>query len=365
MRKKVTILGSTGSIGRQTLEVLAAHPEEFEVLALCGGTNEETLYEQVHAFRPAYSGLGVAAAAQLAALPEADIVVLAISGFAALRPLLAALPRGKRIAIANKESLVCGGALVREALANYGAELIPIDSEQSAIFQCLQNGRRAEVKRLILTASGGPFWQKTREEVHHAAPDAVLSHPTWRMGRKITLDSATLMNKGLEVLEAAALFGFGADDISVCIHPQSIVHSMVEYCDGTLMANLSHPDMRLPIQYALSYPERLPSPARALDLMDVGALHFHKPDMARFPALRLAYDALRQGGAYPIVYNGANEAAAAHYFAGHIPFGAIEDCVGYAMEKTENIRISDISAVYAMDRTAREKADEYVKKVSV
>ena len=359
----MTVLGSTGSIGRQTLEVLAAHPEEFEVLALCGGSNEEALFEQVRAFRPAYSGLGEKAAAQLAALPETDIVVLAISGFAALRPLLAALKPGRRIAIANKESLVCGGELVRDAIAVSGAELIPIDSEQSAIFQCLQNGKREEVKRLILTASGGPFWRRSREELRTVAPEEVLAHPTWNMGRKITLDSATLMNKGLEILEASTLFGFGADQISVLIHPQSIVHSMVEYRDGTLMANLSQPDMRLPIQYALSYPARLPSPARILDLAELGELTFHKPDLAHFTALRLAYDALRAGGAYPIVYNGANERAAEHYFAGHIAFWQIEECVDYAMQKIENIRISDISDVYAVDGESRRVADEYVRKL--
>ena len=362
MRRKVSVLGSTGSIGWQALEVIAAHPEEFELLAICGGNNEALLYEQVRRYRPAYSGLGENAAVQLASLPDADIVVLAISGFAALKPLLAALKPLRRIAIANKESLVCGGELVRDAVAASGTQLVPIDSEQSAIFQCLQNGRRDEVRRLILTASGGPFWQMSREQLENVSLAQTLNHPTWQMGRKITLDSATLMNKGLEILEAAALFGFGADEISVLIHPQSIVHSMVEYRDGTIMANLSLPDMRLPIQYALTYPSRLPSPAAFLDLTELGGLSFYKPDLERFVSLRLAYDALRAGGVYPVVYNAANEAAADAYFENRLKFSQIEDCVAFAMENAKNFRICDISDVYNVDSDARQSANDYIER---
>lgn len=377
MKKRVLLLGSTGSIGTQTVDVIRVHPDRFETLGLSCRSDAETLYAQANALHPkfvaaecpidktrlpkgteVFSGSG--AVERLAEAADADVTVLAISGYAALRPLLAAIKHGKRIAIANKESLVCGGALVDAALKQYGAELLPIDSEQSAIFQCLQNGRREEVKRLILTASGGPFFRKMREELRDVSLDQALNHPTWRMGKKITLDSATLMNKGLEIIEASRLFGFDADHISVFIHPQSIVHSMVEYRDGTVMANMSKPDMRLPIQYALTYPERIGSPCEPLRLDLSHPLEFYPADPDRFHAIRMAYDALRADGILPTVYNGANERAAELYFANDIGFLDIEDCVEYALNTIENRPADSIETITTADQAARDAVDRFV-----
>lgn len=378
MKQTVIVLGSTGSIGRQTLEVLQMHRDRFTLLGLCADRDSETLRKQAAEWKPKYVACrenadrtvypdgtelltGEDASARIAAIP-CDVAVLAISGFAALKPLLAAIPNGKRIAIANKESLVCGGDLVRKALNQYGAELIPIDSEQSALFQCLQNGRRSEVRRLILTASGGPFFRKTREECKNVSLREALNHPTWNMGRKITLDSATLFNKGLEIIEASRLFGFGADQIGVLIHPQSIVHSMVEYCDGSVIANLAVPDMRLPIQYALTYPERIGSPVNALDLIASHDLEFFAADPGRFGALRLAYDALRTEGGCPIVYNGANEQAASCYFANQIGFTEIETCVEAALEAYVPHPITTIEAIWDADAEARALVRQFVER---
>lgn len=366
--KNVTILGSTGSIGKQALEVVQMHPERFRLRGLCAFSSEEAFSQQLQAYKPELAAFsrkidvpqgvhllyGEEAACELGADEETDIFVLAISGFAALKPLLAALQRGKRIAIANKESLVCGGDLVKAALHTGGGELIPVDSEQSAIFQCLQNGRRQEVRRLILTASGGPFFQKKREELKGITPEQAVKHPNWSMGRKISLDSATLFNKGLEVMEAAWLFDFGAREIDVLIHPQSIVHSMVEYEDGTIMSNMSLPDMRLPIQYAMTYPERIQSPAKPLLLENTPPLTFVKPDVERFPALQMAYDCLQAGGGYPVVYNGANEAAASLFFDRRIGFLDIETLVKGALDDYENRPMTTLEGVMEADRWARE-----------
>ncbi|MDO4565144.1 MAG: 1-deoxy-D-xylulose-5-phosphate reductoisomerase [Clostridia bacterium] len=373
MKKRVTILGSTGSIGRQTLEVIEQHSEDFEVYGLSAGANTELLLWQADRYKAkriasaaplAKGGLisGEDAIEELAADKNADIVVLAISGIAALKPLLAAIKNGKRVAIANKESLVCGGELVAEGLKKSGAELIPIDSEQSALFQCLQNGREDEVKRLILTASGGPFFKLDREALRTVTMERALSHPTWNMGRKITLDSATLFNKGLELIEAARLFNRTAEEIDVLIHPQSIIHSMVEYRDGTVMANLSLPDMRLPILYALSYPKRLQSACRRLRLEETGELSFYPADLERFISLRLAYEALRAGGGCPVVYNGANERAAELYFAKIIGFSDIEDCVAYALEGYANSKMRSYEDIMETDARARRLVDAFVAR---
>lgn len=379
MKKEVLLLGSTGSIGTQTVDVLKLHTDRFSVIGLSCRSDVETLYAQAQALTPKCVAAevpldpdrlpagteifcGPDAAERLAEAADADVTVLAISGYAALRPLLAAIKHGKRIVIANKESLVCGGSLVDAALAFYGAELLPIDSEQSAIFQALQNGSRDEVKRLILTASGGPFFRKTREELQHVSLDDALRHPTWKMGRKITLDSATLMNKGLEIIEASRLFHFDAEHISVLIHPQSIVHSMVEYRDGTIMANLSKPDMRLPIQYALTYPERTESPCEPLKLDLNHPLEFYPADPERFHAIRMAYDALKADGIMPTVFNGANERAAEAYFAGRIGFIGIEECVDAALNAIENRPADSLEAIAAADRAARYTVDRYIAK---
>lgn len=378
--KNVAILGSTGSIGRQALDVVRAHPDRFRLYGVSAHSSEGAFLAQIEEERPRVavfsrplaadvSGVelrwGDQALYDLAADPQVDVVVLAISGIAALLPLLSALRAGKRVAIANKESLVCGGDLVKEALQQGGGELLPVDSEQSAIFQCLQNGRREEVEKLVLTASGGPFFRRSREELKSITPEQAVKHPTWSMGRKISLDSATLMNKGLEVMEAARLFDFSGERIEVLIHPQSVVHSMVEYRDGTVMANLSCADMRLPIQYAMTWPERAPSPASPLKLWEHPDLSFFKPDMARFPALKMAYDCLAAGGGCPVVYNGANERAAELFFAGGLGFLDIEDSVAYALDRFRNRSMKDVNDILAADGEARRLVDEFLRTRSL
>ena len=368
--KNVAILGSTGSIGRQALDVVKAHPELFALYGVSAYSSEAAFLALVEEARPQVAVFsrpvpdtdvrwGEQALLDLAADPQVDVVLLAISGIAALKPLLSSLKAGKRVAIANKESLVCGGDLVKDALQQGGGELLPVDSEQSAIFQCLQNGRRDEVEKLILTASGGPFFQRRREELRDITPAEAVKHPTWSMGRKISLDSATLMNKGLEVIEAARLFDFSGKKIEVLIHPQSVVHSMVEYRDGTVMANLSTADMRLPIQYAMTWPERAPSPAKPLKLWAQSDLSFYKPDMDRFPALRMAYDCLKAGGGCPVVYNGANERAAELFFSGRLGFLDIEESVAYALDRFQNRPMHDLSDILAADGEARRLVDEF------
>ncbi len=372
--KNVAILGSTGSIGRQALDVVRAHPDRFALYGISAHSSEAAFLAQIQAEHPRTAvfsrpfaspvpgvdtGWGDQALYDLAADPQVDVVVLAISGIAALLPLLSALKAGKRVAIANKESLVCGGDLVKEALRQGGGELLPVDSEQSAIFQCLENGRREEVEKLILTASGGPFFRRPREELRGITPAEAVKHPTWSMGRKISLDSATLMNKGLEVMEAARLFDFPGERIDVLIHPQSVVHSMVQYRDGTVMANLSNADMRLPIQYAMTWPDRIPSPASSLKLWEHPDLSFFKPDMARFPALQMAYDCLQAGGGCPVVYNGANERAAELFFAGKLGFLQIEESVAYALDRFENRPVKSLEDILAADGEARRLADEF------
>ncbi len=374
--KHVAILGSTGSIGRQALDVVRTHPDLFSLYGISAHSSEAPFLAQIEAERPKVavfsrplstdvSGTDVRwgdqALYDLAADPQVDVVVLAISGIAALKPLLSALGAGKRVAIANKESLVCGGDLVKEALQTGGGELLPVDSEQSALFQCLQNGRRDEVEKLILTASGGPFFRRPREELRDITPEQALRHPTWSMGRKISLDSATLMNKGLEVMEASRLFDFPGEQIEVLIHPQSVVHSMVAYRDGTVMANLSTADMRLPIQYAMTWPRRVPSPAAPLKLWERPELTFFKPDMARFPALQMAYDCLKAGGGCPVVYNGANERAAELFFAGALGFLEIEESVSFALDRFRNRPMRDLEDILAADGEARRLVDEFQK----
>lgn len=368
--KNVAILGSTGSIGRQALDVVQAHPDSFTLYGISAYSSEAAFLTLVEKARPRVAVFsrpiagtdvryGEEALLDLAADPQVDVVVLAISGIAALKPLLAALKAGKRVAIANKESLVCGGGLVKEALQQGGGELLPVDSEQSALFQCLQNGRRDEVEKLILTASGGPFFQRRREELRNITPVEAVKHPTWSMGRKISLDSATLMNKGLEVMEAARLFDFPGEQIEVVIHPQSVVHSMVAYRDGTVMANLSCADMRLPIQYAMTWPERVPSLAQPLKLWEQPDLTFYRLDMARFPALKMAYDCLQAGGGCPVVYNGANERAAELFFDGRLGFLDIEDSVAFALDRFVNRSMRDLDDILAADGEARDLVDEF------
>ena len=289
-------------------------------------------------------------------MDEADIVVNGISGFSGTAPLLEALDAGKTVALANKESIVCAGKFVKTVSTGKKGRIIPVDSEQSAIFQCLAAGRTEDVSRLILTASGGPFREYSVQQLETVTPEQALRHPTWNMGRKITVDSATLFNKGLEVMEASYLFDIPGDRIDVLIHPQSIVHSMVEYNDGCIMAQMSVPDMRLAIQYAINFPERTAGPVKRLELSAAGGLTFHKPDNERFPALELAYAALRENNALPIAYNGANEAAVDLFLKGEIGFADIVRCVEYSMNCIDNMHIPEVSViedVYMIDRLSR------------
>ena len=372
--KNIVVLGSTGSIGKQTLDVLRASANEFQLLAICACHDVATLVTQAMEFMPHYIGVsdekaamtlreaqgdigselvvGADAASALAALPEADIIVNAISGFAGMKPLLSALKAGKTVALANKESIVCAHNLVWDALDTYGGRILPIDSEQSAIFQCLAaTDYRNDVKRLILTASGGPFRSMSAAEMKKVTPEMALRHPTWNMGKQITLDSATLFNKGLEIMEAAYLFEI--KQIDVLIHPESIVHSMVEFADGSTMAQMSKPDMRLAIAYALTYPLRAPLGFGRLDLASVGSLTFEKPDQERFPALRLAYAALEDDETLPIVYNAAKEEASAMFFAGEIGFTDIAARVEYAMEHNAGGWARSIEDILQIDAAAR------------
>lgn len=372
--KRVAILGSTGSIGTQALEVIRASGGILRAAALCAKSRAELLLEQAAEFLPELVCVEDEAAARFlegklpretalhcgadagsvaAAYGNADSLVHGIGGFAGTAPLVAALRAGKRVCLANKESVVCAMPLVERAMLEGGGELLPVDSEQSALFQCLAAGRREDVKRLILTASGGPFRTYERERLSRVTPEEALRHPTWRMGIKITLDSATLFNKGLEIIEAAHLFGFGADMIDVVIHPQSVVHSMVEFRDSSVLAQLSSPDMRLAIRYALTWPERTESRFGALDLTKLAGLTFEKPDGARFPALGLAYAALRAGGLAPCVYSAANEAAGALFLEGRVGFTDIPALVEDALEHTPAGRADSFEAVLEADRRAR------------
>lgn len=375
--KNIALLGCTGSIGTQTLEVVRRHRDEFNISVLCAQNNAELAAKQAAEFEaellcisneaaaakikdtlPKCTALyaGPDATAVAARYKAADTVVNAVSGFAGTLPLIAALEEGKRVALANKESIVCAHGLVQAALKRGGGEIIPVDSEQSAIFQCLNAGRRAEIKRLILTASGGPFRLFTKQQLAAVTPQMAAHHPTWNMGRKITIDSASLFNKGLEIMEAAYLFDIDADKISVLVHPQSIVHSMVEYCDNAIIAQLSAPDMRLAIHYALTYPNRQPSAFGTLELADAAELTFEKPDEERFPAIPLAYRALRAGGAMPAIYNGANEAAVELFCRGEIRFCDIAARVQGAMDSIENARIDSFEKLLEFDALARRAA---------
>lgn len=381
--KIISLLGSTGSIGRNVLAVIRQFPNRYKVAGLAAGSNLEELKRQTEEFSPncisvaneelasqlraelpsrfsdciCYGDEGVQ---KVAALEEADMTVSAVVGAVGLLPTLHAIEAGKDIGLANKETLVMAGALVMEAVRRKGVRLLPIDSEHSAIFQALEAGRRQDVSRIILTASGGPFRDWGREELLKVTPEQALAHPNWEMGRKISIDSATLMNKGLEVIEARWLFDVEADQIGVVVHPQSIVHSLVEYIDGSVVAQLGIPDMRIPIAYALSYPERLGLGLSRLSLSQCGNLSFEKPDYERFPSLQLAFDALEQGGVKPAVLNAANEVAVDQFLSGRIEFLAIPEIVADTMGKIEDGDELDLQAILAADRQARNVAMEII-----
>ena len=377
--KHLAIIGSTGSIGCSALAVVDAHPDRLRVVALAARDNADRLAGQVRSYRPALVAMGTPEAVQrlqdrcgammpprvasgrdgliaVATHPDADIVLCASSGTTALEAVLAAIRAGKRIAIANKEVLVMAGALVMAAAREHGVDVLPVDSEHNAIHQCLHGRAPDEVRRLVLTASGGPFRGMRREALEQVDPARALQHPTWQMGRKITVDSATLMNKGLEVIEARWLFDVPADRIDVLIHPQSIVHSMVELRDGSVIAQLGVTDMRLPIQYACSYPDRWDAPLPRLDLVRAGTLAFEEPDRESFPCLDLAYDALRAGGTAPVVLNAANEVAVEAFLEGQLGFTGIARVIERTMQAHAVEAASTLALVRQVDAWAREYA---------
>jgi len=377
MSKRISVLGSTGSIGRQSLEVIAAGG--MEVAALTANSSVKLMEEQVRQFHPELAVLmdekaaadlkvrladtdtkvlsGIGGLMEAAAVQSADTVVTAVVGMVGLRPTLAAIREGKRIALANKETLVCAGELVMEEAKDYGAQILPVDSEHSALFQSLEGNKdRGEVKRLILTCSGGPFYGKKREELQGMTREDALRHPNWSMGAKITIDSATLMNKGLEFIEAMHLYHMPPEKISIVVHRESIIHSLVEYCDNAMIAQLGAPDMRLPIQYALTWPKRVPGPINPLDIWNCGQMTFGKPDEDTFRCLALAIQAAKTGGTAGAILNGANEAAVAQFLAGKIGFLDIADKVERAMETVSVVTNPSLMDVLEADQAAREAA---------
>jgi 1-deoxy-D-xylulose-5-phosphate reductoisomerase len=385
--KKVVILGSTGSIGRNVLKVAASFPERFTVVGLAAGWNIDLLYQQIEAFSPRLVSVaekgealklknllspasqtevvwGQAGNEQVASLQEADMVVSAIVGAAGLLPTFAAIRSGKDIALANKETLVMAGRLIMEEVIKQQVRLLPIDSEHSAIAQALEAGRKEDVARIILTASGGPFLDLDQEGLWKVTPDQALHHPNWDMGRKISIDSATLMNKGLEVIEAHWLFDVGLERIEVLVHPQSIVHSLVEFVDGSVVAQLGIPDMRVPISYALSYPERLETGLSRLNLTECSNLSFLKPDITRFPALQTAYEACRTGGCLPAVLNAANEFAVVAFLDGKLKFPEISKVVAETMRRIDYMEDTDIETILKADQLARIEAAEVLRDMA-
>ena len=364
----VAVLGSTGSIGRSALAVLARHADRFAVVALVAHRNEAELNEQIARYKPAYHALveknGREALIEAATHPSVDVVINAIVGAAGLEASLAALKAGKRLALANKESLVAGGPLVVRALHEGGGELIPIDSEHSAILQCLRGEPSRAVQRIVLTASGGPFRNHTLQQLQTVARADALRHPTWAMGAKITVDSATLANKALEIIEAHFLFGLEYNQIDAVVHPQSIIHSMVEFSDGSVLAQMGFPNMELPILYALTHPDRLSDDGtRRFDPVAAGTLTFEAIDVERFAAFRLGVQAGRTGGTAPAVYNAANEVAVAAFLDDDLPFTAIPDVIDAALQAHSSSRVDSLEIVLHADRAARESARNQIVKV--
>lgn len=373
--KKIAVLGSTGSIGRQSLEVIRRHPDAFAVDVLAAQSNAELLLEQAWTYRPSLVALVEEdAASQIKGqLPpdtrlvtgedsliagcnsvSTDIVLIATMGFSGLAPLIECIRNGKRIALANKESIVCGGELVQQLLREHSQRIYPVDSEHSGVFQCLQGIQRKELKRILLTASGGPFRTLPADQFQNITAAQALKHPRWSMGPKITVDSASLMNKGFEIMEACWLFDMPIGAIDVLIHPESIVHALIETVDGCVLAQLGAHDMRAAIQYALSFPARMESGIAPLDLSEWGALHFEKPDTGRFPCLRLAYDAMHAGGVMPVVLNAANEVAVGWFLQGKLPFTGIPATIEAAMERVDNVLKPCLQDIYDTDAWTRE-----------
>jgi 1-deoxy-D-xylulose-5-phosphate reductoisomerase len=382
--KRIAILGSTGSIGQSALAVVDAHADRLQVVGLAAGENAERLAAQIAQYRPRVAAMATGNALDrlrkiqatgdtviagsgrdglvgVASHPDVDLVLFASRGTEALVAVLAAIEHGRTIALANKEILVMAGGIVTEAAARNHVAILPVDSEHNAIHQCLHGRARSEVRRLVLTASGGPFRGRTASELEAVSADDALKHPTWRMGRKITIDSATLMNKGLELIEARWLFGVEGRQIDDVIHPQSVIHSMVELTDGSIIAQLGVTDMRLPIQYAFSYPERWPSPLPPLDLAGAGRLDFEVPDTEAFPCLRLAYRALDAARSLPVVMNAANEVAVACFLDRRLRFTAIPEVIARTMAAHSPAEVATLSAVRAVDRWARQYSHEIAR----
>ena len=386
---RLTLLGSTGSIGKSTLDVVARHPDKYQVIALTAAQQDELLFEQCRRFQPRYAVLLDAAAAErlseriaasgldvevlcgakelerVSTLPEVDAVMAAIVGAAGMPPTLAAARAGKKILLANKETLVLSGHLFMEAVHHSGSVLLPIDSENNAIFQALPRGyagdmRGSGVSKILLTASGGPFRNTPLEQLQHVTPEQACAHPNWSMGRKISVDSASMMNKGLEVIEAHWLFNAAADDIQVVVHPQSVIHSMVQYVDGSVLAQLGNPDMRTPIAYALAYPERIDAGVAPLDLFAIAKLDFVAPDFTRFPCLGLAYRALRAGGTTPALLNAANEVAVAAFLERHITFLDIPRLIEAVLGAVARAEVHALQDVLDADAAARAAAQEWI-----
>lgn len=380
--KGVAVLGSTGSIGVSTLDVVARHPNRYRVVALTANRNIEGLFTQCLRFKPQVAVMadsasaaelaqrlwaegsrtevlnGLAGLEQVAAKPEADYVMAAIVGAAGLLPALAAVRAGKRVLLANKEALVVAGRLFMHEAMQHGAEILPIDSEHNAVFQCMPSGYsegidRVGVKRILLTASGGPFRTTALEDLQWVNPEQACAHPNWDMGRKISVDSATMMNKGLEVIEAHWLFQVAPDQIDVVLHPQSVIHSMVEYIDGSVLAQMGNPDMRTPIAHALAWPDRIDSGVKSLDLFQIARLDFEAPDVKRFPCLKLAYQAVRAGGIAPAVLNAANEVAVAAFLQGRLGFLGIADLVERTLQKFGTMPAESLEQLLDVDRQAR------------
>jgi len=382
VKRKIAILGATGSIGKSTLDLVEYNRDRFEVVAVTAAMSVEALADiarrtgaklavianesRLGELRQLLAGTGCRCAAGNSALVEAacgdaDLVIAAIVGCAGLKPVMAAVEAGKTVALANKEALVTAGELMTQAAQASGTVILPIDSEHNAIFQCFAGSRKEDVARIILTASGGPFRDAPVDRIAAATPEEAVAHPNWSMGAKISVDSATMMNKGLELIEARYLFGLTSDRIDIVVHPQSVVHSLVEFVDGSMLAQLGSPDMRIPIAYALAWPERVETGARRLDLAAIARLDFEPPDVERFPALRVARQALESGGSAPIVLNAANEVAVASFLAGGIRFPDIVDLVQQALDELDFAAPRSIPDVLDIDRRTREHVETEVK----
>jgi 1-deoxy-D-xylulose-5-phosphate reductoisomerase len=381
----VTVLGSTGSIGVSTLDVLRRHPDLYRVVALAANSSVEKLLQQVIEFQPQYAVLVEPPAAQqlrqriayqglatevlegadalefVASLSQVEAVMAAIVGAAGLRSALAAATSGKRVLLANKESLVVAGQLFMDAVEQHQATLLPIDSEHNAIFQCMPaDGGKEGVRRILLTASGGPFRSISMDDLQHVTPEQACAHPNWDMGKKISVDSATMMNKGLEVIEARWLFDLAPEEIQVVVHPQSVVHSMVEYADGSVLAQMGNPDMRTPIAHALAWPDRIDSGVASLDLFEIARLDFERPDFERFQCLQLAYDVVHAGGVMPAVLNAANEVSVDAFLSGRIPFTAIPRLNQAVMESAEQMQPQSIEHLLEVDQRSRCQAEQFI-----